>query len=62
MTPELEADTKAVIDKLMYGTPIPPEIYDRIRKKAEEITERVYREHGLLDIAVDLVREVRDEE
>jgi hypothetical protein len=60
--PELAADTQAVIDKLMTGKPLDPETYRRIRERAEKITEEIRRRHGVLNIAVDLVRETRDEE
>jgi hypothetical protein len=51
---EWDEDTRAVMNKLMYGTPVPPEIYERIRKRAEAIRERMYREHGLSDMAAEL--------
>ena len=34
MTPELEADTRAVIEKLMTGKPLDPETEARIRAEA----------------------------
>ena len=60
--PEWDEETRAVMNKVMYGTPVPPEIYERIRARAEKITQEIYEKHGLLDIAVDLIREGRDEE
>jgi len=33
----------------------------RIRERAERITEQLRQEHGELDIAVQLIRETRDE-
>jgi hypothetical protein len=60
--PELAADTQAVIDKLMTGKPLDPETYARIRERGERITEEVRRKHGILNIAVDLIREARDAE
>lgn len=62
LTPEEEEDTRAVIEKLMTGKPLDPEVYRRIRERADRISEEVYRKHGLLDIAVDLIREARDGE
>ena len=38
-----------------------PELVKRVQERAREVRERVYREQGLLDMAVDLVREARDE-
>ena len=57
---ELDADTEAVIIKLMTGKPLDPETYRRIRERADRITEEVRRKHGTLNIAVDLVRQARD--
>lgn len=60
--PEVMADAQAVIDHLMSGKPLDPETYRRIRERAERITEEIRQKHGELNIAVDLIREIRDEE
>lgn len=60
--PELEADTRAVIEKLTTGKPLDPETYRRIRERAERVTEELRRKFGVTNIAVDLIRETRDEE
>jgi hypothetical protein len=60
--PELQADTLAVIEKLMTGKPIDPEAYRRIREQSEQATEELRRKHGVMEIAVDLIRATRDEE
>ncbi len=57
-----QADEKAVLAHLTDGTPIDPETYRRVRERAQKITERLRQQHGEMNIAVDLVREVRDEE
>ena len=59
---ELEADTKAVIAKLSTGKPLDPETYRRIRESADRIRDEVFRRHGLLDIGVPAIRELRDGE
>jgi hypothetical protein len=33
----------------------------RIQAETEKITEEIQRKHGLLNVAVDLIREARDE-
>jgi hypothetical protein len=38
-----------------------PELASRIHAETKKITEEIERKHGLLDIAVELIREVRDE-
>jgi hypothetical protein len=58
--PELAADTQAVIEKLMTGKPLDPETYARIRERADRIRDEVFRRHGLLDIGVPAIRELRD--
>jgi hypothetical protein len=39
-----------------------PEFEARVHAEADEIREKIFQKHGLLDIAVDLIREGRDEE
>ncbi len=60
--PELEADTNAVMQKLMTGNPLNAESYSRIRERADRIRTEVFRKHGLLDIGVPSIRELRDSE
>ncbi len=38
-----------------------PEFTARVQAETEKITEVIRRKHGVLNIAVDLIREVRDE-
>jgi hypothetical protein len=39
-----------------------PDFEKRIGEQTEKIREEILAEHGVLDVAVDLVREGRDEE
>ena len=39
-----------------------PEFEARVHAEAEEIREKIFQQHGLLNVAVDLIREGRDEE
>jgi hypothetical protein len=57
----LKSDEQAVLAHLVRGTPLDPEAYQRIRARAEAITERLRRQHGEMNIAVDLIRETREE-
>jgi hypothetical protein len=34
----------------------------RIEERSEQATREIFEKHGLLDVAVDLIREGRDEE
>jgi hypothetical protein len=58
--PDLEADTQAVIEKLMTGKALDPETYRRIRERADRIRDELLRKHGLLDIGVPAIRALRD--
>ena len=58
--PELAADTKAVLEKLAGGKPLDPETRDRIVGEADKIREELRRQHGVLDIGVPAIRELRD--
>jgi len=39
-----------------------PEFAARVQAETEKITEEIRRKHGVVNIAVDLIREARDEE
>jgi hypothetical protein len=58
---ETDADMKAIIEHLMTGKPLEPELVHRVREEGERIREEIYQKHGLLDIAVPLIREIRGE-
>jgi hypothetical protein len=38
-----------------------PEFATRVQAETEKISEEILRKHGVLNVAVDLIREVRDE-
>jgi hypothetical protein len=59
---EDDPDTQAVIQKLLTGKPLDPQVYRRIREEAARISEEVYRKHGLLDVGVPAIRALRDGE
>jgi hypothetical protein len=56
------ADERAVFEHAFDGKPLDPEVRRRVRERAERITEELRRRHGEMSIAVDLIRETRDEE
>jgi hypothetical protein len=59
--PSIDPDTEAILERMTTGKPLDPDVYRRIREEGAKITEEVRRKHGVLDIAVDLIRESRDE-
>jgi len=56
-TIEVSPETQAIVEKFTTGKPIDPEIRKQIREKARQIKERVFREQGLVDLAVPGVRD-----
>ncbi|HEV3024819.1 MAG TPA: hypothetical protein VGX76_20220 [Pirellulales bacterium] len=60
--PQELLDSRAVLDHLLHQTPLDPEIYRRVHERTARITESLRQKHGTLDIAVSLIREVRDAE
>jgi hypothetical protein len=55
------ADSQAVLEHLIHGTFLDPEVDRRVHERAARITENLRRKHGTLDIAVELIRQVREE-
>ena len=60
--PTLDADTEALMERIIHGTPLPADVYRRIREQGDRLREEMRQKHGTVEIAVDLVREIRDEE
>jgi hypothetical protein len=58
---ETTADTKALLQRLS-GKPLDPDTYQRIRARQEAITAELRKQHGEMDIAVALIREIREEQ
>jgi hypothetical protein len=56
------ADAEAVVAHALSGKPLDPEIARRVRERSERATEKLRRKYGTLNIAVDLIRHVRDQE
>lgn len=55
------ADTQAVMDHLVSKKPLPPDVYRRVQERAAKITDRIREKHGVLNVAVDLIRDARDQ-
>jgi hypothetical protein len=43
----------------LTGTPVDPEVALRVQERGRLVREEVYRKHGLVDIAVSAIRELR---
>ena len=59
--PEALTDEKAVMASFVSGTPLDPEVARRVRNRGRQIREEIFRQHGLLDIGVPAIRELRGE-
>jgi len=57
---DVQADLQALSESLAAGTPIDPELARRVHERAERAREEIRRTHGVLNIGVDLIREIRD--
>jgi len=58
--PELAADTQAVLEHLASGRTLDPEVARRVRERGERIREEIFNKHGILNIGVPAIRELRD--
>jgi len=45
---------------LTSGDPLDPEVARRIRERGDRIREEIFQKHGLQDIGVPAIRELRD--
>jgi hypothetical protein len=57
--PSVESDEQAVIDSFVTGKPLDPEVAQRVHERAQAIRARAFEKHGLLDIGVPAIRELR---
>ena len=55
------ADSQAVLEHLLHKTPLDPEVYRRVRERAARVTNELKKKYGTVDIAVQFVREAREE-
>ncbi|MGZ6075261.1 MAG: hypothetical protein ACXWOA_15500 [Isosphaeraceae bacterium] len=61
--PSPQTDLEEVCRLIAEGKKVTnPGLLKRIQERSEQATREVFEKHGLLDVAVDLIREGRDEE
>ena len=60
ITPELEAEFQAAVRQAMSSRR-DPEAMRRAAERMDRMREETYRQHGLLDIGVPAIRELRGE-
>ncbi len=59
--PQIAADLDAVLKHVVAGTAADAVLSRRVQERSERMTEELRRQYGELDVAVALVREIRDE-
>lgn len=60
-TTELLADREEIWRAIIEKRPIDPEVAKRVHGRAEQVRARIVKDRGMLDVAVALIREARDE-
>ena len=58
----ISTEGDAIIEHVLSGKPLDPELARRIRERSEHATEELRRKYGTLDVAVGLIRDVREDE
>ena len=59
--PLIKSDEVAVIASFLNGTLLDTEVARRVHERAQKIRSEIFRKHGLLDIGVPAIRELRGE-
>jgi hypothetical protein len=59
--PEALSDEEAILASFVSGTPVDPDVQRRVHERAQKIRQEIFRKHGLVDIAVPAIRELRGE-
>lgn len=55
------ADLQAIVDALATGSRVDEQTYQRVRDRGEKIRNEMREKFGTRQIAVELIRDVRDE-
>jgi hypothetical protein len=55
----VRADEEAVMRAFLAGIAVNPDVAHRVQERSRLIREEVFRKHGLVDIAVPAIRELR---
>ena len=58
---DILADAEAVSAAAAAGRPVDPEVAKRVRERSERIQQQLLARFGVRDIAVDLIRQGREE-
>lgn len=55
-----QADREELIRALTEKRPVPSDVARRVRDRADAVRQNILRKHGVQNIGVDLIRELRD--
>jgi hypothetical protein len=58
---DVMADAKAVAECVAQRRPVPVELARRVRERGEQIRRGILEKHGIQDIGVPAIRELRGE-
>ena len=58
---DVAADNQAIMEHVITGLPLDPAIARRVQERARAIRQEILEKHGILNVAVDLIRESRDD-
>jgi hypothetical protein len=56
-----QSDHEEIVRAAAERRRVDPEVSKRVRERAEKVREEILRTHGILNVAVDLIREAREE-
>lgn len=60
-TTEAQTDMEEVFAAFAEDRKVDPEVSKRIEERANRVSQEIFQKHGYLNVAVDLIREGRDE-
>ena len=55
------SDAQIVADCLAAGEPVPPDVARRVRERADRARKQLLATHGVQDVGVQIIREIRGE-
>jgi hypothetical protein len=59
--PEIMADAQSVAECVARGQPVPAELAKRVQERSKQIRVDLLKNHGIQDIGVPAIRELRGE-
>ena len=58
-TTQTDAELEVIMDHLMTGKPLDPELVRRIQERSNRLQQEILETHGVQNIAAQLIREAR---